>query len=354
MKKLFALILILVLTFSLAACGSEPAPAPAPTDGGSEPAPAPTDGGSEKKIRVAAVPQYPPEEWAQTVLNGIRAACAYYGYEVNDFDCNGETDLQNNILQDCIVQGYDAIILQACDGTSQGAIVKEAQDAGIIVVDFDCLIMQADGTSNANASVKNNDTQGGADGLETLVKACGEDATILYVQENPGIGSGVYRNNGLRAAAEKYPNLKLLTSRPSEGGRASYQAWVQDWILSNPEIKGVFTYFGDAAIGCYYGCQEAGRQDIKICGYDATAEQVDIMKKDGKDCNLIASVALYPGVMGGVCVEALHEILENGYEKATPDEIVWMENGMLTPDNADTFVDSIWSEPVTDWSKFGK
>ena len=106
MKKLFALILILVLTFSLAACGSEPAPAPAPTDGGSEPAPAPTDGGSEKKIRVAAVPQYPPEEWAQTVLNGIRAACAYYGYEVNDFDCNGETDLQNNILQDCIVQGY--------------------------------------------------------------------------------------------------------------------------------------------------------------------------------------------------------------------------------------------------------
>lgn len=346
MKKVFALLLVLVLSFSLVACGNNGGGETTPTGGGEE--------GTEKKIRVAAVPQYPPEEWAQTVLNGIRAACDYYGYECDDFDCNGETDLQNNILQDCIVQGYDVIILQTCDGTSQGAIVQEAIDAGIVVVDFDCLVMQADGNSNATASVKNNDNQGGADALELLVKAVGEDATILYVQENPGIGSGLYRNTGLRAAAEKYPNLKLLCSRPSEGGRASYQAWVQDWILSNPEISGVFCYFGDASIGTYYGCKEADRTDIKIVGYDATEEQVNIMKEDGADCNLIASIALFPGVMGGVCVEAAHEVLENGYEKATPDEIVWMENGVLTPDNAPTFVDTIWSEPVTDWSKFGR
>ena len=348
MKKLFALLLIFVLSFSMAACG----------DNGGGDQPAPSGGGdntpAEKQIRVAAVPQYPPEEWAQTVLNGIRAACDYYGYVCDDFDCNGETDLQNNILQDCIVQGYDVIILQTCDGTSQGAIVKEAMDAGIVVVDFDCLVMQADGTSNATASVKNNDYNGGEVALQLLVDAVGEDATILYVQENPGVGSGLYRNNGFRAAAEKYPNLKFLTSRPSESGRAAYQAWVQDWILSDPEIKGVFCYFGDASIGAYYGCQEADRGDIKIVGYDATAEQVDIMNKDGKDCNLIASIALFPGVMGGVCVEAAHEVLENGYSKGTPDEIVWMENGLLTPENSATFVDTIWSKPVTDWSKFGK
>ena len=139
MKKVFALLLLLCLAFSMVACGGsneEPAPAPAP-------APSGDDGGEQtKQIRVAAVPQYPPEEWAQTVLSGIRAACDYYGYACDDFDCNGETDLQNNILQDCIVQGYDVIILQTCDGTSQGAIVKEAMDAGIVVVDFDCLVMQ--------------------------------------------------------------------------------------------------------------------------------------------------------------------------------------------------------------------
>ena len=213
--------------------------------------------------------------------------------------------------------------------------------------------MQADGSSNASASVKNNDYEGGETALQLLVDAVGEDATILYVQENPGVGSGLYRNNGLRAAAEKYPNLKFLTSRPSESGRAAYQAWVQDWILSDPEITGVFCYFGDASIGAYYGCKEADRTDIKIVGYDATEEQVNIMKADGADCNLIASIALFPGVMGGVTVEAAHEVLENGYTKSSPDEIVWMANGLLTPDNAATFVDTIWSAPVTDWSKIG-
>ena len=109
MKKVFALLLVLVLSFSLVACGGSAEPA---NNGGTE--------GTEKKIRVAAVPQYPPEEWAQTVLSGIRAACDYYGYDCDDFDCNGETDLQNSILEDCIVQGYDVIIVQCNDGTSQG------------------------------------------------------------------------------------------------------------------------------------------------------------------------------------------------------------------------------------------
>ena len=162
-----------------------------------------------------------------------------------------------------------------------------------------------------------------------------------------------------RKLAGELLRIKAVLLRPDDPF-----TWASGWhspiycdnrrILSDPEIKGVFCYFGDASIGAYYGCQEADRTDIKIVGYDATAEQVDIMNKDGKDCNLIASVALFPGVMGGVCVEAAHEVLENGYEKGTPDEIVWMENGLLTPENSATFVDTIWSTPVTDWSKFGK
>ena len=341
MKKLLAILLVLVLAFSLVACGDTA------EDNTSDDSSDSGNSTSTDAVKVAVIPQYPPEEWAQSILNGAKRACEYYGFEYHDFDCNADLATQISIIEDCITQGYTAIIFQACDGTSEDVVVDEGKDAGVIMIDFDCLItINSEEKSNTDGSVKSDDTLGGATACDLLCDAIGGEGTILILQENPGVGSGVYRNNGFRAELEaKYPNVTLIQNRPQDTSRAGCQTWVQDYLISNPEIVGVFCYFGDAAIGAYNGIMEAGRTDIKLVGYDATAEQSEFMKADGASCVEIASIALAPDLMGGGCVDLVNLILEGKYEKADESEINWLGNGLLTPDNAATYEEVKWEEP---------
>ena len=90
---------------------------------------------------------------------------------------------------------------------------------------------------------------------------------------------------------------------------------------------------GDNSLGAYTACKTNNRQDVLIAGYDATPEQLDIMKNDGPDCNLICSVALYPKKIGYVALETAYNILE-GEEI---NDVVWTELGLLTAKDADSF-----------------
>ena len=91
--------------------------------------------------------------------------------------------------------------------------------------------------------------------------------------------------------------------------------------------------------GCPLRCQWCSTpesQSIECMmdyGYDATPEQLDIMKNDGPDCNLICSVALYPKKIGYVALETAYNILE-GEEI---NDVVWTELGLLTAKDADSF-----------------
>ena len=341
MKKLFALMLVLVLAFSLVACGETAEETTTEDEGEGEAT-------ETETIKVAVIPTSIQEEWAQSVLAGAQAACDYYGYEYHEFDCNGDLATQNSIFEDCTVQGYTAIIFQARDGTAQDTIVTQCQEQGVIMVDFDCLIMiNGEQNSNCDASVKSDDTLGGYTAAELLCDAIGGEGTVLILQEKPGTGSGVYRNNGFRSCLEeKYPNVTLIQNRPDDTSRAGCQAWVQDFLISNPEIEGVFCYFGDAAIGAYYGILEAGRNDIKLVGYDATPEQVTFMQENGDECVEIASIALCPNLMGGACVERVADILAGTFTKEDGSYIDWLDNGLLTPENCDTYAETCWTAPI--------
>ena len=59
------------------------------------------------------------------------------------------------------------------------------------------------------------------------------------------------------------------------------------------------------------------------------------MKKDGPDCNIISSVALFPKVIGRTALETAYKILEG----ETIDGVVNTELGMLTAKDVENFVD---------------
>ena len=338
MKKLLTVLLSLLVALCLFGCSS----------GDSGSGDTSTTESGEKKLKIAVMPAYVPEEWSQTIIKGAQAACDYYGYEMHVLDPDYDVTKQISCMEDAATGGYDALIMQSVNGAALIDKCKELVEGGLIIVDFDCLIAETGSVvSPATASVKANDVEGGATALDLLVEEIGEDATIFLVEETPGVDTGLFRNQGFTEAAAKYPNLKIIERRNTGDGdsRALNHDLLSDALLANPEITGYFAYYGDASLGAYEACEELDRKDVKIVGYDATADQIDHMQND-EDCNIIASIANNPGMLGGAAVELVHAVVEYGYTKRSEDDVFEIHNALVTLENASTYSDPIWSEPI--------
>ncbi len=350
MKKLLAITMVVVMGILLIACGgngNDTSESSAKTEAAKEDViatdesevadtndEANTDDG--KPFRVAFWPFNMAEEFGIDVRTGVENACAEAGYEVIALDPQGDLGTLTSQMEDMITEGVDAMIFAAIDGESMDEIVKKGMDAGIVMVDYDCTLI----SGITPVTIKSDDEKGGADAAKIMAEKIGGEGTILVYEELPGVGSGVWRNKGFREyIAANYPNISIINNRPQSGSRADCQVWAIDMLAANPDIKGIFTYAGDAAIGSYYGTKEVGREDVIIVGYDATPEQQEIMINDGPECNLVASIALFPQKMGRVTVEALTAYLNGEFEKSSPEDIILIDPGLLTAENASTFVD---------------
>ena len=313
MKKLTATILTAALAFGLMACGSESAEPKKPE---AETAPetvqeAEPEGEEDKKV-IAVLPQSMAQEFGADVVSAVEKACDSYGYE-------------------CIVLDPDL------DLSTQISIVEELKNAGIKVVDFDCTVDEG----NADASIKSDDYQGGYLAASILMEKVNDpQATIIVYGTSSTIGTGYLRNSGFHAYMEEnYPDVTIVETRPSEGAgtRDGCRTWAVDMLTAYPEAKGFFTFYGDGAIGTYFGVKDNGREDITIVGYDASAEQQEIMIADGSGCILQASVAQYPKMMGRMAVETMKELFEGTYTKEGAEDIIYIEPGVLKAEEAENY-----------------
>lgn len=307
--------------------------------GGGENAEQGADGGSEEKKTIAVVPQSMAQEFGADVVSAAEATCEKLGYECLVLDPDLDLSTQISMLEDLIVQGVDGVMFSAIDTTSMGPIVQELKDAGIKVVDFDCTVDEG----NADASIKSDDYQGGYQAAEVLMEKINDpEATVIVYGTSSTIGTGYLRNSGFHDYMEEnYPDATIVETRPSEGAgtRDGCRTWAVDMLTAYPEAKGFFTFYGDGAIGTYYGVKETGREDIVIVGYDASAEQKEIMTADGEECILQASVAQYPKMMGRMAVETMDELFKGTYEREGAEDIIYIEPGLLMAESASEFED---------------
>ena len=197
-----------------------------------------------------------------------------------------------------------------------------------MLVDYDI-----DTEAQCDAKVLSDNAAGGAMAADYLVQEMGTEGKVLILTEVPGVTTAEERIAGFKdRMAEIAPNVEMV-EQLSNGTRDTHRATTENMLQAHPDITGIFCFMGDNSLGAYTACKTNNRQDVLIAGYDATPEQLDIMKNDGPDCNLICSVALYPKKIGYVALETAYNILE-GEEIS---DVVWTELGLLTAKDADSF-----------------
>ena len=193
-------------------------------------------------------------------------------------------------IQNMILQGYDAIVINAASPTALNGAVKEACDAGITVVSFDGIV-----TEPCAWRIAVNFKEMGRSQVEYLAGVLPEGGNLLEIRGLAGVFVDDEISAGIHEGVAQFPQFKIAGSVHGDWAQDVAQKAVAGILPSLPDIVGVVTQGGDG-----YGAAQAIAATDRPMPTIVMGNREDELKwwKEQKDANgyTTMSVSIAPGV----------------------------------------------------------
>lgn len=261
--------------------------------------------------RIALSNDYAGNSWRQTMISDFEQAAKIaldQGLiaEATVFTTNESSSAEQAAqIQNLILEGYDAIVLTAASATALNGAVRQAVDAGIVVVSFDNVVTE----EKAWRLITDFEYDGAAQ-VEWIADRF-DEANILEIR---GL-SGTYVNDaiheGIQSALKNYPKLKVVGEVYGDWTQSVAQREVAGILPSLPKIDAVLTQGGDG-YGAYKAFEAAGREIPLIMMGNRYDELVLWKELDAKGGYDTMSVTIPPGTVTIAFWMALEQL--NGNE----------------------------------------
>jgi ribose transport system substrate-binding protein len=220
----------------------------------------------------------------QAVADGIVAAADPFTTSEN------QVTEQAAQIQNLILQGYNAIVINAASPDALNGVVKQACDAGIVVVSFDGIV-----TEPCAWRIAVDFKAMGASEVEYLAKKMPDGGNLLEIRGLAGVFVDDEISKGINETVAKYPQFKIVGSVHGDWAQEVAQKAVSGILPSLPEVKAVVTQGGDG-YGAAQAFAAAGRPTPLII----MGNRQDELQwwKEQKDANgyETMSVSIAPGV----------------------------------------------------------
>ena len=235
----------------------------------------------------------------QIVFAGARQAAKDLDVKVPELGAQSESDINGEItiLENAVAEKPAAVVIAPTQFKALGQPIDEAaKKVPIIGIDS-----AADSKAFTSFLTTDNEVGGriAADGMAAAIaakygKAEGDVALITHL---PGVGSLEARNKGYKEElAEKYPGLKLVADKVSDGNATTGLNIMTDLITAMPNLRGVFA---DNLIQCQGASQAIAENKkgdtIKLVCFDADDKLIGYLK-DGTIAALLAAGPLSDGL----------------------------------------------------------
>lgn len=221
---------------------------------------------------------------AQAVSDGVVAAADAYTTSEN------QATEQAAQIQNMILQGYDAIVLNAASPTALNGAVAEACNAGVIVVSFDGIVNEPCAWRIAVDFKEMGRLQ-----VEYLAGRLPEGGNLLEIRGLAGVFVDDEISAGIHAGVEQFPQFDIVGSVHGDWAQDVAQKAVAGILPSLPDVVGVVTQGGDG-YGAAQAFAAAGRDTpLIVLGnrQDEMAWWADQRDDDGYET---MSVSIAPGV----------------------------------------------------------
>src|SRR5215475_2033700 len=206
---------------------------------------------SDKKIAFSN--NYAGNSWRQAMLksydivtkkavdDGIVAAADVFT------TADKEVPTQAAQIQNLILQGYNAIVINASSPDALNGAIKQAIDAGIVVVSFDGIVTEP-GAWRVVIDFKDY----GFQEVEHLAKWLPKGGNLLEIRGLAGTSIDDAIHSGIVAGVQKYPQFKIVNSVEGDWDQTTAQKAVATVLPSLPQVIGVVDQGGDG-----YGAAQA-------------------------------------------------------------------------------------------------
>ncbi|MBV8970196.1 MAG: substrate-binding domain-containing protein [Verrucomicrobia bacterium] len=248
-----------------------------------------------KSMRIAFSNNYAGNSWRQAMLksydivtkkavaDGIVAAADVFT------TADREVPTQAAQIQNLILQGYNAIVINASSPDALNGAIKQATDAGIVVVSFDGIV-----------------TEPSAWRVAVDFKAYGEQEVVhlgkwmkggnlLEIRGLAGTSIDDAIHSGIVEGVRKYPSFKIVSSVEGDWDETTAQKAVTTVLPSLPEIVGVVDQGGDG-YGAAQAFAAAGRKMPTIIMGNRQDELEWWKEQKAKNGYTTWSASIAPGV----------------------------------------------------------
>jgi ribose transport system substrate-binding protein len=193
-------------------------------------------------------------------------------------------------IQNLILQGYDAIVINSASPDALNGAVKEACDAGIVVVSFDGIV-----TEPCAWRIAVDFKKMGAVQLDYLAEKMPKGGNLLEIRGLAGVFVDDEIHKGIEEGVAKNNQFKVVGSVHGDWTQTVAQKAVAGVLPSLPEVAAVVTQGGDG-YGAAQAFKAAGRPTPLIIMGNRQDELA--WWKEQKDANgyETMSVSIAPGV----------------------------------------------------------
>ncbi|HYY29706.1 MAG TPA: substrate-binding domain-containing protein [Chthoniobacterales bacterium] len=248
-----------------------------------------------KNMRIAFSNNYAGNSWRQAMLksydivtkkavaDGIVAAADVFT------TADKEVPTQAAQIQNLILQGYNAIVINASSPDALNGAIKQATDAGIVVVSFDGIVTEP---SAWRVVVDFKDY--GKQEVVHLAKWL-KGGNLLEIRGLAGTSIDDAIHSGIAEGVKEHPEFKIVNSVEGDWDQTTAQKAIATVLPSLPEIVGVVDQGGDG-YGAAQAFAAAGRKEPIIIMGNRQDELEWWKEQKAKNGYTTWSASIAPGV----------------------------------------------------------
>lgn len=246
--------------------------------------------------RIALSNNYAGNSWRQAMLKSWEKVTAQAVADGVVAEAPAFTTAENQVteqaaqIQNLILQGYDAIVINAASPDALNGAIKEACDAGIVVVSFDGIA-----TEPCAWRIAVDFKQMGAVQLDYLAEKLPDGGNLLEIRGLAGVFVDDAIHSGIEEGVAKHSQFKVVGSVHGDWAQTVAQKAVAGILPSLPEVQAVVTQGGDG-----YGAAQAFKAANRPVPLIIMGNRQDelLWWKEQKDANgyETMSVSIAPGV----------------------------------------------------------
>lgn len=277
------------------------------------------DGKKDKKdYEIVVVPKDSSNPWFVRMDTGVKEYAKEKGLHAYQKGTDEiDATKQAQLVQDLIAQGVDAICIVPVDPESIEPVLKQARDAGIVVIAH-----EGAGLENVNYDIEAFSNSGyGEFIMDNLADAMGKKGVYTtMVASVTNASHNEWADAAVAHQKKAYPDMKLLEAEPrvesNDNGDTAYNV-AKELLKKYPELKGIMGTSSFDAPGIARAIKEMGLTGkVFTTGTGMPADNAELLKS-----GVIKSLTLWDPAQSGKAMISLAVKVLKGEEVKAPVDL---------------------------------